>query len=182
MPTAWLFVAIAAGLLALTAALRLGLRPLPGQDSAELGSLPPTPLQKRAWLGAAVGVVVTVLLFVVVAVAGPEAYATDPRVRFTVYGLMALGAIPFVWLTLAARSSASEKADERDLAILERAPMVQAPAILVVLAAWTVILTEGYWHAGRVPIVFLTLILWSCLFVAMAALPLGMLLGYRGSR
>jgi uncharacterized membrane protein len=71
--------------------------------------------------------------------------------------------------------------DERDKAILERAPTVQAQAMVVSVAAWAIILTEVYWETGQVPVAFLVLIFWSCLLVSAMALPMGVLIGYRRS-
>jgi len=177
----WLVTAIAVGVLALGTTLYL-FRPVRdgAVDLAE--PLPRTPLQREAWLGLWIGVLVTLLLVAVLAFAGPDAFATDARVRFAVYGLLVVGVIPVLRLGRVTRPGGEGLADERDRAILARAPGAQAPAILATLAAWAVILTERYWATGVVPVVFLALIFWSCVLVAIFALPLGILLGYREAR
>jgi hypothetical protein len=177
----WLVTAIAIGVLALGTILYL-FRPS-GDGSAEwTAPLPQTPLQRAAWRGLVLGVLVTLALVAVLALTGPDGFAADGRVRGAVYGLLIIGAIPVLRLSRAARPGSTGYADERDRAILARAPVAQVPAMIAVLAAWTVILTERYWTTGEVPVVFLALILWSCVFVAIVALPLGILMGYREAR
>ena len=69
--------------------------------------------------------------------------------------------------------------DERDRAILARAPAGQAAAMLVVLAVWMIALTESFRGEPGIPGVFLNLIFWSCLLVSLLASNVGILIGYR---
>ena len=68
--------------------------------------------------------------------------------------------------------------DERDLAIMRRAPLIQLWAVLLSLVAWTIGLTEVYWNEGAVPVLFLYLIFFSGLMVSTIAQSLGVLIGY----
>ena len=68
--------------------------------------------------------------------------------------------------------------DERDLAIMRRAPLIQLWAVLLSLIAWAISLTEVYWNEGAVPTMFLYLILFSSLIVSTIAQSLGIFIGY----
>jgi hypothetical protein len=72
--------------------------------------------------------------------------------------------------------------DERDLAIMRRAPQVQLLAVMLTLAGWVIGLTEYYWEAGVMPIMWPYLMMWSALIVSTLAQSLGVLIGYWRSR
>lgn len=71
--------------------------------------------------------------------------------------------------------------DERDRAILSSAPVGQAPAMMVTLAAWMIGLSERYHVSHLVPSAFLYLIFWSLLMVSILATLAGVVIGYRRS-
>jgi hypothetical protein len=179
----WTLAALAAGLIA-TAAGMWSVRNAMGgmQRGNHEEKVPLTPLQRSALWALAVGVAITAAVVSILAVAGPTKAGNDPVVRVTMEILPVAGLAAYLFLMMRLRSGKGRVLlDERDRAILERAPIVQAQALVVLIAAWAVILTEAYWTAGQVPVVFLTLIFWSSLLVSMMALPVGILVGYRRS-
>ena len=68
--------------------------------------------------------------------------------------------------------------DERDMAILNKAPLVQLWAVIILLVVWAIGLTETYWDEGAVPIMYMYLIFFSSLVVSTIAQSLGILIGY----
>jgi len=68
--------------------------------------------------------------------------------------------------------------DERDIAILNRAPIIQLWAIIISLIVWAIGLTEAYWDQGTVPIMYMFIIFFSSLVVSTLAQSLGILIGY----
>jgi hypothetical protein len=72
-----------------------------------------------------------------------------------------------------------DRLDERDRAILARAPASQAAAMLVLLAIWMIALTDTFRGEPGIPAVFLNLAFWSCLLVGLVASNVGILLSYR---
>ena len=68
--------------------------------------------------------------------------------------------------------------DERDKLIIARSGEIQWIAVIFLLVAWTIALTETYREQGQVLIVFLNLILPSTLIISTLAQSLGILLGY----
>ncbi|MBT6627913.1 MAG: hypothetical protein HOB49_12925 [Gemmatimonadetes bacterium] len=143
--------------------------------------LPMTRLQKRAWLSLAIGLSLSAAIVALFAVQGFDAYDQDPTMQHTVLGLF-LGTIMASLLTdpfgLPKRDG-SEASDERDSLIMDRAPRVQAVAIILTLAAWLIFLTVHYHGASVVPKTFLYLIFFSALIAYTLGLSLGILMGYR---
>jgi len=68
--------------------------------------------------------------------------------------------------------------DERDRAILARAPIVQSTAVLLSLAAWLVSLGQKFHEQGVVPMVYLYLLFGSIVLIMMIAQSFGVLLFY----
>ena len=176
----WTLLALAAALVAIGLGMR-GLRRVRDKDpSLARERLPLTPLQRHSYWSLGVAAVITAAIATILAVYGPESMG-ESVVRLvaevlSVVGLAGYLAISSRWLL---RTDAPEEVlDERDRAILERAPAAQAQAVVVLMAAWAVILTEAYWRTGQVPIVFMALIFWSCLLISTMALPIGVLIGY----
>ncbi len=62
---------------------------------------------------------------------------------------------------------------------LARASLAQSVAMLLTLAVWVVGVTETFRATHLVPSVHLYLLFWSCVIANLAALPVGILLGYR---
>lgn len=179
--------ALAAGAVLVGVALAMGrilAHPRGGGLEPEAGEarVPPAPLQRRALGGLAIGLALTLSVLAVLIVAGPEAYHTDLRVRLLVYALLIGGLVGYLLLAVATRRDVRQGRlviDERDEAILARAPAMQAVAVLATVVVWTIALTEAYWDRGEIPIVFPTLIFWSSLVMYLVAYPIGILLGYR---
>jgi uncharacterized membrane protein len=136
------------------------------------------PLEKRAWWGLGVGLIfAAAFALVFILMGGIETFDEDQGFRIIVDvlwigGLVANGLI----INLALRKPGL--ADERDLRIVERAPRVQWPAVVVTLAAWMIVLTEVYHDTGQIPSVFMYVIFMSVLIVSTLAQSLGILIGY----
>jgi cytochrome bd-type quinol oxidase subunit 2 len=175
----WGVLAVAAGLAFMSV---IAWRAAASRPALPVGvELPTTSLQHLARGGLAVGVLLAGTAAGIVIVHGPaETYANDvPRLTFTALMLAVLAA--FVTMLLVARSWEKRddgRFDERDKAILDRAHMAQAPAMLLTLAVWMVGLTEAFRGTG-VPTFYLYLVFWSVLAMNLIALPIGILIGYR---
>ena len=176
----WGILAIAAGLAGVTVAVWLAqprLPPLePGTD------LPATPLQRLARWGLLLGILPGIAAAVVVLHYGPQRVYDDDAVR-TIFTLLLMAMI-VIFLIVTVRlktwvTRADGALDERDRAILGRAPAFQSAAMLVTLAAWMIGLVERFHAAGAVPLFYLYLIFCSCWAANLLALPVGILVGYR---
>jgi hypothetical protein len=186
----WFGLGIALGLILVLAIRFVLLRSRSGSDDRgpvleDDGTRPPlTPLQKRAWIGLAIGGVTVAALASVFADRGAESFYQDRTTRLLVSGIILAGIVGYSAVLLPLKAAAARRRetpvlDERDRAILSRAPAVQATAIKLSLAAWAVGLTEVYWEAGSIPIAYPYLIFMTTLVVSLTALSLGILLGYR---
>ena len=140
------------------------------------------PLQKRAFLSLVLGSILAVALIVVFVVKGDvTTFDTDLGFSLIVYGLW-IG-IPLIYLVIVNLTiKKPEQLDERDRLIMERAPKVQLFAVIISLIVWMIVLTEVYWGAGQLPVVFLTLIFISTLVISTLAQSLGILIGYWNMR
>jgi uncharacterized membrane protein len=139
------------------------------------------PLQKRALYGLILGIIWAVLLVsLFITKGGASAYSEDPTMRRTLIALLMGGAIAYLLLVSPRIKLLSKKIviDERDRIILERAPRIQLVAMMMSLAIWSISLTEYYWTAGQLPVIFLYIILMSMLIVNVLAASLGILIGY----
>jgi hypothetical protein len=144
--------------------------------------LPATRLQRLARWSLLIGVVLAGSAGAIVGTRGWEdTYGSDAlRLTFTFLVLATL--VLLLVMVVLARSWSDRQdgtLDERDQAILDRAPVAQAPAMLVTLAVWMVGLTESFRDPGAVPTSYLYLVFWSVVVVDVLALPVGILLGYR---
>jgi len=140
------------------------------------------PLQKRAWWGLGVGLIfAAAFILVFILMGGIETFDEDQVFRIII-NLLWIGGLAanLVIVTLALRKQGM--VDERDLRIVERAPRVQWPAVVVTLAVWMITLTEVYSDTGQIPAVFLYVIFMSVLIVSTLSQCLGILIGYRMSR
>lgn len=175
----WTIAAIAVGLAGLTILAwfrRPKTPPLaPGTE------LPATPLQRLAGWGLILGFLPTVAAGWMVLHYGAQTIYDDDGLR-TVFTLLLLVVVAvFLGVTVRLKtwvSRTDSALDERDRAILGRAPVLQSPAMLVVLAAWLIALIERFHAAGAVPLFYLYLIFWSCWAASLLAYPLGILVGY----
>ena len=176
----WGVLAIAAGIFVMWI---VGLMTRPKRPPLPPGTeFPATPLQKVAGWSLGVGLLLGLAAAAIVVVNGPQRWYDDDAIRITVTMLL-LAVLMIVagassWLGAQAKRE-DGVLDERDKAILERAPAVQGVAMLLTLAVWMVGLIEHFHEAGAVPLLYLYLVFWSCLLVDVLALPLGVLIGYR---
>ena len=177
----WAVLALLAGLGVVWIRVRLA---LPAQEPLPEGvELPATLLQRVSWWALGAGLVLSAGAAAVVVVNGPDRTYADDGVRmlFTLLVLAAIAAVGGATIWGKQRSLKPSAFDERDQAILARAPAVQGAAVIVTLAIWTIGLTEHFHVAGAVPVFHLYQLFWSCLLVNLLALPVGVLAGYRRS-
>jgi len=139
------------------------------------------PLQKRALYGLILGIIWAVLLVsLFITKGGASAYSEDPTMRRTLIALLMGGAVAYLLLVSPRIGMFKKKIviDERDKVIMERAPRIQLVAMMMSLAIWSISLTEYYWTAGQLPVIFLYIILMSMLIVNVLSASLGILIGY----
>jgi len=143
---------------------------------------PVTRLQKLAGWTLLVGLVLAGSATAIQVTYGPQTVYDTDNLRLTFTFLVLATLIVFLVMLLVAKAWADrgdDTLDERDQAILDRAPVAQAPAMLVTLAVWMVGLTESFRDPGAVPTLYMYLVFWSVIVIYMLALPVGVLLGYR---
>jgi len=136
------------------------------------------PLQKRAWWGLATGLAfAAAFTLVFILKGGIRTFDEDQGFRIIVNVLWIGGiAANMVIVNLALRKPGL--ADERDRLIMDQAPRVQWPAVVVTLAVWMITLTEVYSNTGQIPSVFMYVIFMSVLIVSTLAQSLGIIIGY----
>jgi hypothetical protein len=176
----WGVLAIAAGFAALWIAGRRVMPKVPPLPT-DL-EIPTTPMQRTARWGLAGGLVFGAAAAAVLVFFGPDyVYDTDNvRVVFTLLVFASIAVPGGTAIQLKQRAKAHpENMDERDSAILERAPAIQSVATVITLAVWVVGLGQRFHDAGAVPMFYLYLVFWSCLVVNVIGLPVGILIGYR---
>lgn len=175
----WFYLGLAITLAVVVLAIG-GRFAFPRRERSTDEPLPWTALQKRAWIALALGVAGMVAMVAVFTIRGLESYDRDASTRGTVYLLLLLGMGTGLSITpRSIRGARRSWVDERDLRIVERAPAFQGVAVLAVLAAWMIGLTEVFHDAGAIPIVFPSLIFFSAVYVHVVALAFGILIGYR---
>ena len=135
------------------------------------------PLQKRAWYGLTIGIVFAVaLILVFILMGGISTFQQDRTFRIVIDVLWIGGIIANLILFLTLRKPGM--VDERDRLIMDRSPRIQWLAVVIALVIWTVALSEVYWDAGQIPVIFLYLIFMSILIVSTLAQSAGILIGY----
>ena len=176
----WTVLTIGVGAVILWGVARVVMRT--GQPLGAGALLPKTPLQRAAWWSLGLGLLFAGGAAAVWASVGVEQAMADPTHR-NASELLALVAIVTAAGGVVRLASQTWRGgaglDERDRAILDRAPAVQSVATILALAVWTVALTERFVGVGSVPLAYLTIMFWSCLLVNLLGLPLGVLAGYR---
>jgi hypothetical protein len=136
------------------------------------------PLQKRALFTSIIGLVFASAVVVALSVkGGVSAFDRDLSLSLVTYA--ALIGIPLTYLILIDLTlHKPTQLDERDRLIVLRSGRAQWLAVILSLAAWTIVLTETYRERGEIPVVFLTLIMISTLTVSVLAQSFGILFGY----
>jgi len=140
------------------------------------------PVQKRALYSLVIGVILAIALVLVFVIRGDlDTFHEDQGFRLIVAALWV--GVPLVSLiTMKLTLRKPEQVDERDKLIMERSPKVQFWAVLFSIVAWVIVLTEVFWNQGKVPVIYLTLIMISTLVISTIAQSAGILIGYwRGS-
>jgi len=153
---------------------------LTAEERAEMAAAPMPPLKKRALLGLAIGVVTATITTWLVATNGAAEYWENDDLRLQVVIVFIVGLIShsLVPALLMLKDESTGGIDERDRAILARAPAVLFPAVLLTLGAWNVSFTLRFHDEGAVPMVYMYLLFGSVLLVMMIAQSLGVLLFY----
>jgi L-asparagine transporter-like permease len=142
------------------------------------------PLQKRAWWGLTLGILwaaATIVVFITGG--GVDEFTKNQTFRIVIdalfIGWLIVYAVLMASILRFRRSGKGTVAiDERDRAILHRAPLIQLWAVILVLLVWAISLTEIYWDQGAVPIMYMYIIFFSSLVVSTLAQSLGILIGY----
>jgi len=150
------------------------------EERAELARTPMAPLQKRAWWSLLIGAVTLGVITAILMSKGAAAYWEDDNLRMTVVLIFiaGLGAYVSVLLVPLLMGKGEGGLDERDQAILSRAPNVQSGIMFVALAAWLTALPKMFHEEGAVPVVYLYLMFGSIVIATIIGQALGILLGY----
>lgn len=154
--------------------------PLTAEEREEMASAPIPALQKRAWWSFAIGVATFGLIAVLLTDRGAVEYWENDGFRLTVLGIFIGGLVAHVAILLRPSLRGSRKGDfdERDRAVLSRAPHAQSIAVILALAAWMIVLSERFHDQGAVPMVYLYLIFGTAVLVSLIGQSVGILLGY----
>ena len=110
------------------------------------------PLQKRALYGLILGVLWAAAIIVVfITGGGINEFTENQSFRIILDAIFIGGLLAYLVLTasLVKTSKGEVKMDERDLAIMRRAPFIQLWAVLLSLVAWVISLTEVYCHGDK---------------------------------
>ena len=137
------------------------------------------PMEKRAWWGLGLGGAFAIAFAAVFAVwGGITEFDRNAAFRLTIDFLM-LGALVINLVVINIPVRNRKLADERDVAIFDRAPRFQWLAIIFTLVGWVIGLTEYYHGTGLVPSVWLYVVFMSVLIVSTLGQSLGIIAGYR---
>jgi len=161
--------------------LRIRANTIPPSPSelTERRALPITPLNRIAWWGVLIGAAqVTAILALFLTRGGPDAYWNDDGLRMLIVGLF-LTVIPTSTIV---RALLTNRADERDRPLLNRAVVVQSILVLLTVVAWTTTLPMMFREQGAVPVVYCYLIFGSVFIMHLVSYPFGILLAGWGSR
>ncbi len=144
-----------------------------------------TALQKRAWLGLGVGVVMSLGITAIFIARGVTSFDDDLVLRGITYVLCVGGFVVYAVTRRIRRRKPGDSevlVDERDKAIVRSATMLQVWAVMLSLFIWAIALTEAYWGEKSIPIIYVYLIAISGLIVNILAQAIGILIGYRRMR
>lgn len=153
---------------------------LTAEERREMADVPMPSMQRSALAGFVLGVAMFGVISWILSTRGAMTYWEDDGLRLLVLGLFLVGLIGTAVVTNLPILRAGSKAglDERDQAVIARAPTAQATLVLLALAAWMVVLGERFHDEGAVPVVYLYLIFGSAVLLMMIGQSLGILLGY----
>lgn len=153
---------------------------LTAEEKHEIADAPMPAMQKSALVGFVVGVLALGAISWIVTTRGAMTYWEDDGLRLFVLVLFLVGLIGTAVVTNLPilRVGSKARLDERDQAVIARAPTAQATLVLLGLAAWMIVLTERFHAEGAVPVVYLYLIFGSAVLLMMIGQSLGILLGY----
>lgn len=136
------------------------------------------PLQKRAWWGLGIGLVLAIaFLLVFILKGGIETFDKDVTFRLIIDALL-IGSLVANLIIVNLPLRQRGMVDERDRLITDRAPRVQWVAVILTLAAWTIALNEVYQETGLMPALLLYVMFMSILIISTLAQSLGILIGY----
>ncbi len=146
----------------------------------EMADAPMPILQKRAWWGLGIGVAAFCVIAVILTTKGAMTYWVDDDLRLVVVGIFMAGLLGSVGVTNLPliRRPARQQLDERDRAVLARAPTAQMTLVVLGVAVWVFSLTRQFHDEGAVPVVYLYLMFGSIILFMMIGQSLGILLGY----
>ena len=176
-------IAIVVAVLLVVAVVQLARHIRADRPPAGAEPVPATSLERVALWGAlAVAALVGAAAWLLIS-NGAETVMDDDRLRMQFTAIVLSGVALFGVLAVYVPSRLMRRAalDERDRAVLARAPMFQGVLMLLTVAAWTIGLQETFRGTPGVPVAYLQLMFWSCLAANMLAWPLGILVGYRRS-
>lgn len=154
--------------------------PYSEEERREMTGAPMPVLQKRAWSGLLVSSATLVTISIILVRRGAAEYWENDNLRLMVVGVFLVGVVGYTLVSAIAAAIAERRGelDERDRAILSRAPRVQSATLLIALAVWLVSLQQMFRDEGAVPTVYLYLMFGSIIIISLIAESLGILLGY----
>jgi hypothetical protein len=174
-------IAVVVGALLAVAAFLLFKDMLANRTPPGTEPVPATGLQRMSFWAVIVGLVVIGAAAWFLISHGPVTVYDDDGLRLTFTAILLGFIVLFSGFFFHVHISMTRKAklDERDQAILARAPLVQGALMMITMAAWVVGLQETFRGTPGVPVTYIQLMFWSVLAANMLAWPLGILIGYR---
>ncbi|MDH3733171.1 MAG: hypothetical protein OEU54_06530 [Gemmatimonadota bacterium] len=150
------------------------------EEMADLASTPMPTLQRMAWWGFAIGVTSFGVIAFLLSTRGVMTYWEDDGFRLFVLGVFLVGLLGSVGVTNLplVRLQSTGGLDERDRAVLARAPTAQMTLALLGLAAWLVALGQKFHDEGAVPMVYLYILFGTVVLLMMIGQSVGIILGY----
>ena len=150
------------------------------EERAELARAPMPDVMKRGIAGFIIAVVTLGTVSGILTKVGAMTYWEDDNLRLVAVGIFLAGLISHVTVSalFMAKAEAQGRIDERDRAVLARAPTAQGALVLIGLAVWCLYLTRAFRTEGAIPVVYLYLIFGSVLLLYLLGHSLGILVGY----
>jgi len=150
------------------------------EELADIAETPMPTLQKRAWLALSIGIGALAIITAILSSKGATSYWVDDDLRLVILGIFMVGLLGSFGVTnlQLMRLRGRKQLDERDRAVLARAPTAQMTLVVLGVAAWVIGLTQHFHDEGTVPVVYLYLMFGSVILLMMIGQSLGILLGY----